>query len=85
MIVSKEKTWCRDFKDEETRETTDIHLGREEWDRLLNSDDWEPEMIAAEVPKFLQFVREVQVFISGSCKKWTYTFEFEVSLSAFER
>jgi len=71
MIVSREKTWCSDLKDEETRETTDIHLGTEEWDRLLTGKEWEPEMIVAKLPDFLHFVREVQDFISENCENET--------------
>ena len=47
---------------------TDIHLACEEWDRELTGVDWEPEMIVAKLPEFLQFVREVQEFISTNCK-----------------
>lgn len=68
MIVSKEISWSRDYNEEETKETTDIHLGREEWDRLLSDGDWEPEVIVDKLPEFLQFVREVHVFISDCCK-----------------
>lgn len=68
MIVSKESTWCRDYKEEESRKTTDIHLGTEEWDRDLLSEDWEPEMIVAKMPEFLEFVRDVHQFISNFCK-----------------
>ncbi|XP_068676260.1 uncharacterized protein [Montipora foliosa] len=68
MIVSKESTWCRDYKEEESRKTTDIHLGTEEWDRDLLSEDWEPEMIVAKMPEFLEFVRDVHQFISNCCK-----------------
>lgn len=68
MIVSKESTWCSDFREEESRETTDIHLGTEEWDSALLSEDWEPEMIVSKMPEFLDFVRDVHRFISDSCK-----------------
>ena len=47
---------------------TDIHLGTEEWDRDLLSEDWEPEMIVAKMPEFLEFVRDVHQFISNFCK-----------------
>jgi len=67
MILSRERTWCSDLKDEESRETqTDIHLHCEEWDRVLSGEEWEPEMIVAKLPEFLQLVREVQDFICNS-------------------
>ena len=50
---------------------TDIHLGTEEWDRLLTGKEWEPEMIVAKLPDFLHFVREVQDFISENCENET--------------
>ena len=38
----------------------DIHLHCDEWDRLLNEGDWEPEQIVSKLPKFLNFVSKVQ-------------------------
>ncbi|RMX57720.1 hypothetical protein pdam_00004944 [Pocillopora damicornis] len=69
MIVSDERSWCSDLRDEENRVTTDIHLHCEKWDQLLNEGDWEPEIICAELPEFLQFVRQVQDFISCNSNK----------------
>jgi len=43
---------------------TDIHLHCEKWDQALSEEDWEPEAIVAELPEFLQFMREVQEFVS---------------------
>lgn len=67
MIVSNERSWCSDLRDEENRVTTDIHLHCEKWDQLLSEEDWEPEIICAELPEFLRFVRQVQDFISCNC------------------
>lgn len=39
---------------------TDVHLHCEEWDRLLDEGDWEPQEIVAKLPTFLQFLRQVQ-------------------------
>ncbi|KAJ7323742.1 Far upstream element-binding protein 3 [Desmophyllum pertusum] len=64
LIVSEESTWGSDVKGEQNTETTDLHLGCEEWDRVLSGEDWEPEMIIAKLPKFLQFVHQVQDFLS---------------------
>ena len=36
---------------------------------FLNEGDWEPEIICAELPEFLQFVRQVQDFISCNSNK----------------
>ena len=47
----------------------DIHLHCEKWDRALSEEDWEPEMIVAELPEFLQFVRQVQEFASSNCRR----------------
>ncbi|PFX14682.1 hypothetical protein AWC38_SpisGene21145 [Stylophora pistillata] len=69
MIVSNERSWCSDLRDEENRVTTDIHLHCEKWDQLLSEEDWEPEIICAELPEFLRFVRQVQDFISCNCTK----------------
>ncbi|KAL9950385.1 hypothetical protein ACROYT_G042873, partial [Oculina patagonica] len=68
MIVSREKSWCSDVKEEDSRETTDIHLHCEKWDQALSGEDWEPKMILAELPEFLQFVRQVQEFVSSNCR-----------------
>lgn len=64
LIISEESTWCSDVRGEQNRETTDLHLGREEWDRALAGKDWEPEMIASKLPEFLQFVYQVQDFLT---------------------
>ncbi|XP_073259360.1 uncharacterized protein [Porites lutea] len=68
MIVSREVTWISDGNKEETRNTTDIHLHCDEWDEALSGEDWEPEMIVAKLPEFLNFVRDVQDFISFNHK-----------------
>lgn len=39
---------------------TDIHLHCDEWDRVLDEGNWEPEQIVAKLPAFLQFLRSVQ-------------------------
>jgi len=44
---------------------TDIHLHCEKWDQALSEEDWEPEAIVAEMPEFLQFMRQVQEFVSS--------------------
>lgn len=66
LIISEESTWCSDVRGEQNRETTDLHLGREEWDRALSGKDWEPEMITSKLPEFLQFVYQVQDFLTTS-------------------
>ena len=38
----------------------DIHLHCDEWDRLLDEGDWEPEQIVSKLPQFLNFVSKVQ-------------------------
>ncbi|KAM7435459.1 hypothetical protein ABFA07_014626 [Porites harrisoni] len=38
----------------------DIHLHCEEWDRLLNEGNWEPEQIADKLPAFLKVLRQVR-------------------------
>ncbi|CAH3144164.1 unnamed protein product [Porites lobata] len=38
----------------------DIHLHCDEWDRLLDEGNWEPEQIADKLPAFLEFLRQVQ-------------------------
>ena len=37
---------------------TDLHLHCREWDELLSSGDWEPEVIAEKIPEFLRFCEE---------------------------
>ncbi|PFX18898.1 hypothetical protein AWC38_SpisGene16699 [Stylophora pistillata] len=69
MIVSNERSWCSNLMDEENRVTTDIHLHCEKWDQLLSEEDWEPDMICAELPEFLHLIRQVQDFISCNCAK----------------
>jgi len=66
LIVSEESIWCRDDRGEQKRESTDLHLGCEEWDRVLRGEDWEPEMIVSKLPEFLQFVHQVQDFLSSN-------------------
>ncbi|XP_020632584.1 uncharacterized protein LOC110069397 [Orbicella faveolata] len=45
---------------------TDIHLHCEEWDQVLaEGNDWEPEQIVDKLPSFLQFLREVQINVTG--------------------
>ena len=39
---------------------TDLHLHSEECDKLLNSTDWQPEIIVQKLPEFIQFVKEIQ-------------------------
>lgn len=43
---------------------TDIHLHCDEWDRVLDEGNWEPQQIVAKLPKFLQFLRKVQRNVS---------------------
>ena len=43
---------------------TDIHLHCDEWDRVLDEGNWEPQQIVAKLPKFLEFLREVQRNVS---------------------
>jgi len=71
MIVSKERSWSSDCKEEDRRETTDIHLHCEKWDQALSEEDWEPEAIVAELPEFLQLMRQVQEFVSSQCHRGT--------------
>ncbi|KAL9950375.1 hypothetical protein ACROYT_G042863 [Oculina patagonica] len=66
LIISEERTWSSDVRGEQNRETTDIHIGCEEWDRVLRGEDWEPEMIISKLPEFLQFVHQVQDFLSSN-------------------
>lgn len=42
----------------------DIHLHCDEWDRVLDEGNWEPEEIVAKLPAFLRFLREVQKNVS---------------------
>ena len=42
---------------------TDLHLHCREWDELLSSGDWEPEIIAVKIPEFLRFVKKVQSLV----------------------
>jgi len=69
MIVSKERSWNCDVREEDNRETTDIHLHCEKWDQALSEEDWEPEAIVAELAEFLQFMRQVQEFVSSHCHR----------------
>ena len=41
-------------------EKPDIHLHCEEWDKVLDEGNWEPEQIVAKLPTFLRFLRRVQ-------------------------
>ena len=47
----------------------DIYLNCEKWDQALSAEDWEPEVIVAELPEFLEFMREVQDFVSSHCHR----------------
>ena len=40
-----------------------LHLHCREWDELLSSGDWEPEVIAGKIAEFLQFVKKVQSLV----------------------
>ena len=42
---------------------TNLHLHCREWDELLSSGDWEPEIIAVKIPEFLRFVKKVQSLV----------------------
>ena len=42
---------------------TDLYLHFREWDELLSSGDWEPEVIAEKIPEFLRFVKKVQSLV----------------------
>ncbi|XP_022800252.1 uncharacterized protein LOC111338099 [Stylophora pistillata] len=65
VILSRERSWRFAANDKGSRESTDLHLHCEEWDRLLSSGQWEPEMIVRKLPDFLEFVKEVQGFVVG--------------------
>ena len=39
---------------------TDIRLHCKEWDLLLEERNWQPQQILAKLPRFLQFLRQVQ-------------------------
>ncbi|XP_068751300.1 uncharacterized protein [Montipora capricornis] len=70
IILSKECTWKIDMDTEESRESTDLHLHCKEWDTVLKSGDWEPEMIADKIPEFFEFVENVQDSMLGEMKKF---------------
>jgi len=42
----------------------DLQLHCDEWDKLLSSGHWEPEVILQKLPEFLQFVKDVQGFVT---------------------
>ena len=42
---------------------TDLHLHCKEWDKLLRTGDWEPDIIAGKIPAFFKFVKSVQDFV----------------------
>lgn len=46
-----------------------MHLHCEEWDRLLSTGQWEPEIIVRKLPEFLEFVKEVQGFVVREMKR----------------
>ena len=43
---------------------TDIHLHCKEWDNAFDEGDWEPEQIAAKLPAFLKFLKQVQTHVA---------------------
>ena len=43
---------------------TDIHLHCKEWDNAFDEGDWEPEQIAAKLPAFLKFLKQVQAHVA---------------------
>ena len=47
---------------------TDLHLHCKEWDELLSSGVWEPEVIVGKLPEFFQFVKQVQGFVAQEMK-----------------
>lgn len=47
---------------------TDLHLHCKEWDKLLSSKDWEPEVIVERIPEFFRFVKQVQGFVAQEIK-----------------
>ncbi|KAL9958370.1 hypothetical protein ACROYT_G035376 [Oculina patagonica] len=70
IILSKENTWWRNVEgQEESRESTDLHLHCEECDQLLSSNDWEPEIVARKLPSFIEFVMNVQCLVVTEMKK----------------
>ncbi|XP_020623172.1 uncharacterized protein LOC110060719 isoform X2 [Orbicella faveolata] len=68
IILSKEISWHSDIATEELRESTDLHLHCKEWDKLLSSKDWEPEVIVERIPEFFRFVKQVQGFVAQEIK-----------------
>ncbi|XP_022808825.1 uncharacterized protein LOC111345809 isoform X2 [Stylophora pistillata] len=63
VILSKETSWSAESTDGRYRESTDVHLHCEEWDKLLSCGQWEPESLVRKLPEFLEFVKEVQCFV----------------------
>ena len=47
---------------------TDFHLHCREWDELLNSREWEPEVIVEKLPEFFRFVKKVQSIVAREMK-----------------
>ncbi|XP_022807422.1 uncharacterized protein LOC111344458 isoform X2 [Stylophora pistillata] len=68
VILSKEISWSADATNGSYRESTDVHLHCEEWDRLLSGGLWKPESLVQQLPEFLEFVKEVQCFVVAALK-----------------
>lgn len=45
VILSKETSWSADVTVGSCRDSADVHLHCEEWDRLLSGGQWEPESL----------------------------------------
>lgn len=48
---------------------TDFHLHCKEWDELLKSGDWEPQIIVEKLPAFFRFVKKVQGLVARELKE----------------
>lgn len=69
IILSKESSWRSDILNEDSRESTDLHLHCKEWDETLCTEDWEPDAIVAKLPEFLKFLKQVQSFVAQEMAK----------------
>ncbi|PFX13629.1 putative serine/threonine-protein kinase pats1, partial [Stylophora pistillata] len=68
VILSKETSWSADVTGGSCRDSADVHLHCEEWDRLLSGGQWEPESLVQQLPEFLEFVKEVQCFVVAALR-----------------
>lgn len=72
LIVCKDQANTVDPVETEVRDVhtltakTDIHLHCEEWDQMLaEGNEWEPKQIVDKLSSFLQFLREVEINVTG--------------------